>query len=383
MNRFERNCRLVRYFFSYATLCIILGHTLIAQEANKQQWYLEPALRIGRIIPNASNTAWLSHVSLYSAELRFGKQTTGQHEWERLFNYPEYGICLRYGHFNSSIFRDKVALFGYMNGTIYRIRRWTFHYQFGAGVSCWTNPYNLETNDSNRFIGSHLNAHLDLALGIDFRVSPHTVLTLRANFSHSSNAALKLPNMGINPLSGAIGVKCFFHEIKDLDYNFKTRDTNFIKKNSFYVLVGGGARQSKKDAVVTNGAADPYYPGVVLQLGYLRQFHPKFRYGAGIDFYYSGELSRHLPEAQRRPAKYFSQALFLSFEVLYGRLVLHVSGAVYINKAFNFYEPFYERAGLRFLLGKKRNNFIGANVKAHAGSVDFLELCYGIHFVTF
>ena len=84
MNRFERNCRLVRYIFSYATLCIILGHTLIAQEANKQQWYLEPALRIGRIIPNASNTAWLSHVSLYSAELRFGKQTTGQHEWERL-----------------------------------------------------------------------------------------------------------------------------------------------------------------------------------------------------------------------------------------------------------------------------------------------------------
>lgn len=383
MSLLERGYRIARHMVSCAAFCIILILSLCAQDPNQQQWYIEPAIRIGRIIPNASNTAWLSHVSLYSAELRLGKQTTGQHEWERLFNYPEYGICLRYGHFDNNIFRDKVALFGYMNGTIYRIQRWTFHYQFGLGVACWSNPYHETKNPQNRFIGAHLNAHIDLALGIDFRMSPHTALTLRANFSHSSNAALKLPNMGINPLSGAIGVKCYFHEAKDLDFTFKTRDTNFIKKNSFYVLVGGGVRQSKKNAVVTNGAAKGYYPGFVLQIGYLRQFHPKFRYGAGIDFNYSGELSRHLPENQRKQSKYFSQALFLSFEVLYGRLVLHVSGAVYINKAFSFYEPFYERAGLRFLLGKKRNNFIGAQVKAHAGSVDFLEVCYGIHFVNF
>lgn len=353
------------------------------QTSEPHQLYLEPALRIGRIIPNASNTGWLSNVSLYSAELRFGKQTDGRHDWERLFNYPEYGLCLRYGHFDDTTFRDKAALFAYMNGTIYRVKRWTFHYQFGLGIAYWSNPYDIEKNPNNRFIGAHLNAHIDLALGIDFRMTPHTALTLRANFSHSSNAALKLPNMGINPLSGALGVKCYFHKMKDLDFTFKTRDTNFIKKNSFYVLAGGGARQSKKDAIVTNGAAGPYYPGFVLQLGYQRQFHPKFRYGAGIDFNYSGELSRHLPETQRKTSKYFSQAAFLSFEVLYGRFVLHVSAAVYINRAFNFYEPYYERAGFRFLLGKKKINFIGANVKAHAGSVDFLEICYGINFVTF
>ena len=73
----------------------------------------------------------------------------------------------------------------------------------------------------------------------------------------------------------------------------------------------------------------------------------------------------------------------MAFEVLYGRLVVHLSGAVYLNRAFEYYTPFYERAGVRVLLGKNRNHFVGAAVKAHAGSVDYLEWTYGCHFVSF
>ncbi len=345
--------------------------------------YIEPAFRVGRVIPNASNTAFLSGVSTYGAEIRFGHQTRGKHEWERLFNYPEIGFALRYAHFDTTMFGNTAAVFAYYNGTIFRNRRWTFHYQFGLGVSYWQNPYNEITNPGNRFIGDHLNAHIDLALGVDCRLTPQTALTLRANFSHSSNAAMKLPNMGINPLSGAIGVKCYLGKQDSLGFSWKHRDTAFVKKNSFYFMVTAGTRQSKKDAKVTNGAAGPYYLGTTLQLGYLRQFHPKFRYGVGIDINYSGELSRHLPEEMRQTKKYFSEAAFASFEVLYGRFVLHVSAAVYLNKAFSFYTPFYERAGFRVLLGKNYNHFVGATVKAHAGSVDYLEWCYGFQFVSF
>ena len=194
---------------------------------------------------------------------------------------------------------------------------------------------------------------------------------------------MKLPNMGINPLSGAVGVKCYFHRQDTLGISYRHRDTTFRKKNSFYAVVSAGTRQSKKDAMVTNGAAGPYYLGTSLQIGYMRQPHPKFRYGAGIDINYSGELARQLPAEQRRTGKYFSEAVTAVFEVLYGRFVVHVSGAVYVNRTFSFYTPFYERAGFRVLLGKSRNHFVGASVKAHAGSVDYLEWCYGWHFISF
>ena len=72
--------------------------------------YMEPAYRMGRVIPNASNTRFLSHVSTYGAELRLGHQTTGKHDWERLFNYPEYGLCLRYAHFDTTMFGETAAL---------------------------------------------------------------------------------------------------------------------------------------------------------------------------------------------------------------------------------------------------------------------------------
>ena len=340
--------------------------------------YIEPAVRIGRVIPNASNVGFLSNVSLYSAEVRVGWQSMGSRRWQRDFNLPEYGVALRYGHFDSDTLGDKVALFGYLNGTLYRIKRWTFHYQFGLGIAYWTKTYDVETNPVNRFIGSHFNAHIDLALGIDCQLSPMTTLTLRGNFSHSSNAAMKLPNMGINPLSGAIGIKCRLKPIAEpLDFSWRHKDTNFVKTNNLFFQVAAGTRQSKKDAVEKNGAAEPYYLGCNLQIGYLRQFHPKFRYGGGFDINYSGELSRHLPEAERATGKYFNVAAFAAFEVLYGRLVVHLSAAAYLYRAFNYYEPFYERAGVRFLLGKGRNHYIGAAVKAHAGSVDYLEWSYG------
>ena len=345
--------------------------------------YLEPAYRMGRVIPNASNTSFLSHVSTYGAELRLGHQTTGKRDWERLFNNPEYGLCLRYAHFDTTMFGETAALFAYYNGTIWRNHRWTIHYQYGLGIAYWSNPYHEVTNPKNRFIGSHLNAHIDLALGIDCHLSPQVDLTLRANFSHSSNAAMKLPNMGINPLSGAVGVKCYLHKQDTLGFSWRQRDTNFVKKNSFYAMVSAGTRQSKKDAAVKNGAAGPYYLGTSIQIGYMRQPHPKFRYGVGLDINYSGELARQLPAEQRRTGKYFSEAVTAAFEVLYGRFVLHLSGAVYVNRAFNYYTPFYERAGFRVLLGKNRNHFVGASVKAHAGSVDYLEWCYGWHFVSF
>lgn len=365
------------------TLFFIGMCSLFAQKEYAHNLYFEPAVRIGRIIPNASNSSFLSSVNLYSIELRVGQQTTGDLAWHRLFNYPEFGCALRYGHFDDDMFGDKLSLFAYMNGTIYRKKRFTLHYQFGAGLAYWFKYYDEVLYPKNRYIGSHVNAHIDLALGVDFRLSPQTALTLRANFSHSSNAALKLPNMGINPLSGALGVKCYLKGQKELPFSFRTKDTNFVKKNSFYVAVSAGCRQSKKDAPDDGYKAEPYYLGTVVQLGYFRQFSPKFRFGGGIDFNYSGELKAHLPANRQQVGKYFSQAAFLSFEVIYNRFVLHASFAAYVNRSFSFYTPFYERAGFRFLLGKNKNHFVGASVKAHAGSVDYLEWTYGCSLINF
>ncbi|HNW67290.1 MAG TPA: acyloxyacyl hydrolase [Bacteroidales bacterium] len=364
--------------------CILLFSVkTYSQNENGHNLYLEPALRVGRIIPNASNSSFLWNVTLYSLELRLGKQTTGELPWHRLFNYPEFGIAARYGHFDDDMFGDKFAVFAFMNGTIYRNNRFTLHYQFGAGIVYWSKYYDMIKYPINRYIGSHLNAHIDLALGIDYRISPQTALTLRANFSHSSNAALCLPNMGINPISAALGVKCYFHKQKELPFSFDVEDTAFVKKNSFYVAISAGARQSKKDAPENSYKVEPYYLGTVLQLGYFHQFSPKFRYGGGFDLIYSGELKTHLPAEQQKTGKYFSEAAFLAFEVIYNRFVFHTSFAVYLNRSFNFYTPYYQRVGFRFLLGKNKNHFVGATVKAHAGSVDYLEWTYGCCFVNY
>ena len=64
-------------------------------------------------------------------------------------------------------------------------------------------------------------------------------------------------------------------------------------------------------------------------------------------------------------------------QVCFGRCYLF---GVYLNKAFSHYTPYYERAGIRVVLGKERKHFVGFAIKAHAGSADFLEWTYGYNF---
>lgn len=359
-----------------------MGQSADNKKGIKDDWYIEPVLRGGRVVPNFPGTN-LWDIHLYGMDLRVGKQTYGKAEWEQWFGYPEYGLTLRYGHFTDKLLQDKLALFWYIGGNFYETKRVSFKYQFGSGLAYFFNPYHPTVNPENYFIGSHLNAHIDLHLALEFKLSDRVDLALRGNFSHSSNGAIRFPNYGINPLSGQLGVKYHFNSRPERIYTIDTI-TSFQPKNSFYFYVAPGWKQSKKNFVY--GTDDKYsckttYLTTTLQLGYYRQFHPKYRYGGGIDIMYSSELRTHFPVEQRNELKYITSAAFVSFEFLYNRFVLHTAIAAYVYRSADFYEWYYERVGFKILLGKHKNHFAALTIKAHAGMIDYIEWGYGLHFI--
>ncbi len=333
----------------------------------KANYYVEPILRIGRVMGYPGN------VYLYSPEIRFGKQTLGEKEWEREYHYPHYGIAFRYGSFDNNAFGNKLAVYGYINCSFFDYKRLSLHYQLGFGVAYWFRCYDSILHPESRYIGKHFNAYIDLELGAQYQLSPSFDLIMSADFTHSSNGATKMPNLGVNVISGHAGLRYHISSSRSYIHPIDSVDC-FSPQNNIYFFIAPAFRQSKE-------SYGNYFAGT-FQIGYMRRFHPKFRYGGGIDIMYSEELRNYLPLEQRSQMKYISQALFASFEVLYNRVVLHVALASYLHRAFDFYEFYYERAGVKLLLGRQYNHFAGISIKAHGGVADYIEWTYGYQFLT-
>lgn len=358
--------RRVLFFLLFAPLIVSAQKKEI-----KNYWYVGASTQLGRVIPNAKNVKFLWDVTLYGLEVSFGKHTTGSKEWEQWFRYPDYGVALRYVDFDYANFGQCLALYGYMNGVFLRYKNFSLHYSLGIGAIYWPNHYDQDKNPDNHFIGSSVNAHIDLTIGAEYLISDVADLFVRANFAHSSNGAIALPNKGVNVIAAQAGLRYHIRRQAPRIYTLDSIPA-FFPENSLYFHVAPGFRQSTRD--------HRYYYKQGIQVGYTRRFHPKYRYGAGVDVNYSGDLKALLPEEGRKNKRCFSQALFASFDVLYGRMALHAALGVYLYRDFDYYTRIYERIGCRFLLGPERNHFLGISIKAHGGTADYIEWTYGFQY---
>ena len=210
-------------------------------------------------------------------------------------------------------------------------------------------------------------------------MSPHTDLVVRADFSHSSNGVLKLPNDGINSLSLSAGVRCrLYDQLKGLH----SIDTIQAYKpiNSLYFSISPALKQSRAEFSLSQIMKPHYCFASSVEIGYLRQPHPKFRYGGGFDLFYNSEILTRLKPEERSQDKCLMPALFATFDVTFSRMILHTSFGAYVGRYYDFYKPYYEHLGVQFLLGPKKNHIVGASIKAHFGRADYIEWTYGYQF---
>ena len=139
-------------------------------------------------------------------------------QWEKDFNYLSYGAFLRFekNNVDSILYVDRdengyeretwralgdcYSLGGFINGHLYRGKYWSFDYDILGGFSFWT-------KHGDEFIGSVANVHLAIDAGPTFMIEDNFDLLVRYQFSHSSNAAFRLPNCGINVFSWLVGLR--------------------------------------------------------------------------------------------------------------------------------------------------------------------------------
>ena len=448
-----RNGRMTDIVFmkrSFLYLAFLFAPIFVFSQTNTNLWkdsrnIWEADVRYGNYFPFEAYHSYMKSMPQYGIDLRVGLQTDGRAEWEKAFNHPSYGAFLRLEKNNVDSVKyvsrdangyeqttwralgDCISAGGFLNGHFYRGKYWSFDYDMMGGLSFWT-------KHGDEFIGSVVNVHLALDAGPTFMIEDNCDLLIRYQFSHSSNAAIRLPDCGINVLSWVVGLRYYpntrpaFIPKESHSSDFK-KTTAVFASNSMELLQTNEWMRSYQaaDGTMLSDLPNerPYYFADVVQLGIHRQFHPKFSYDVALDFSWTGETQRMyekanqmyyegheyfagdnaIPLMEYNFARGFHLAGSTLFEINYNRFAFCIGGGYYLwhgiyygtdqkktwslaeSGETNFedtylppcYRTFYERLGAKYYLGENRNLFIGSFMKVHSGVIDYAEFTFGMN----
>ena len=91
--------------------------------------------------------------------------------------------------------------YGFYTVTVYLIDS-----NVAARQAIKTKKFIKNENEVNNAIGSNINAYIQLRFGLEWKIAKPLRLVTAFTYNHFSDGAVKLPNLGINTMTGTVGL---------------------------------------------------------------------------------------------------------------------------------------------------------------------------------
>ncbi|MFP4488113.1 MAG: acyloxyacyl hydrolase [Bacteroidales bacterium] len=352
---------------------IITGMKLNAQEDREHDWSIGGRYHYGFMHPFRMSVRYLVTDHINGIELYAGKKFSGGTYMDQLYRYPEAGIAYYYGTLgNNDVFGRTHALYPYFSAPIYRGGRYSLAYLIGAGVSYNTRIFDVESNNLNILIGSHLNSFIRLAIQNEYELTERLTITNELVVSHYSNGRIKSPNKGLNQVTASVGLKYFMAERVQNEY-FEIPELK--EKNEFSIV---SAYATKVIDQFNTGR----YAVISLSFDYSRYVSHIRELTAGLDISYDGSLRRLISDDTGMPAGP-ADALRIGLHAgqelkFYDVGITMQLGAYLYNKWKKENHFIYQRYGIRYYFSERL--FAAAVLKTHLGVADYLSWGVGYNF---
>ncbi len=361
--------------FALATLLFaaVLPGKAFAQSRFSKFGFWTFDLQGGMVIPNdPGDSPVLGNTAVYTVNIGIGGRMVGPQYWKNYLKNPYFGLKIGFDRIDNSVVGNRASLAAYIEQPFARTRHWDFGFMFAFGLSYLEKTYDSVGNPQNMFIGSHLNALINLGLTANWHVTDKLTMYSSINFTHSSNGTIQLPNKGVNIAQLELGAKVNFHPYSPQDMQppaTLVATSGLERKNSVFINFSPVYNSSRKSW--------EHYFSTSMSVGYRRKFHPCFAYGAGVDLMYDASLEQaHEPNL---PENNYAVSGYGLLEAYWGRFSLRGAVGYYAWRGCDFALPFYERIGVYYNITK--HQYIGASIKAHAAHAQFLEWTYGVALV--
>ncbi len=358
-------------------LLLFLGKSVYGQKDTtaKSSLFVQVEWENGGMISNNQDVRRdFADVYYSGVNLRVGWQTKpGGDPYNKLYNYPVYGLGLYSSTFRKPEIGTPYALYGFFMSPIKpkELSRWAFSYRIGLGLAFNFQPYDAVDNPLNTMLGTSRNVYIDLGLQAAYRIGKNFEVGAGLSFHHFSNGAYRLPNKGINllPLGLTVTYKPSNTPVMKGDSLTKPK----IKRDMLHISVAGGLKQVDKES-------PKQYSKNTISVYWSRAAGYKWRLGFGGDLFYSdsGSAEEVAGEKSGKLASLFSGGpAFYVDHILLRRLYVNGSIGYYLHRnSFNGeINPVFLRIGVRSKIYKEL--FTGVSIKAHMGKADYVEWSLG------
>lgn len=308
--------------------------------------------------------------------LSYSVKTNGSQEWERLYNYPEYG-----GYFLYQDFKNPILGKNYAAGVHYNFYFLKRHLQLkvAQGIAMTTNPYDRVDNPKNSAFGSKIMANINFGLHYK-KENIVENLGFQAGFifTHFSMGRTKSPNSGINTYGLNVGLNYNLEQTKfvvDTTTVPSLKKTEPIKLN---IVFRGGSNESQN---IGSGSKPFFHVG-----GYIdKRLNRKSAIQLGSELFLTTSFKEYIkfqsiayPEESGVTATtdYKRVGIFVGHELFINRLSVETQIGYYAYRKFKFDDVVYERVGLKYYITPKI--FAAFSLKTHGFLAEALEGGFGV-----
>lgn len=280
---------------------------------------------------------------------------------------PHWGAGLFFGHTGSRKYIGTMAgTFSFINLPLFKTQGLQSNLRLGAGLGWIEKPYNKVTNHKNVLIGTAINGYVNVLWQNEIAVNHKILLNAGISFSHLSNGASTLPNLGLNIPALSIGLR---YKVNPTEYTVLKKREHLSQAWTANAYTSIGVKQ------VPWIGSDRYLVNVA-NVEVAKPVSFRSRLGGGIFMFYDRtfELDQYDIYSFKRDVSNTQAGAYASYEFKAGRvgLPIHVGVPLFNRKA---NDKVFQQVGIRY---SATQNWTGQLLlKTYAGRADLIHLGVG------
>ncbi len=312
----------------------------------------------GFIIPHTESIRPVSHTNPYGLELSLNRLHTSYEDWSIFNHYSISGIQFGYFNYqNPDILGSAFLLTVFNESILANSKKIIFSLKGGLGLSYHTRIYDYYDNQLNKFFSTRISFPLYLRANFKYRLNSKTYLTLTGSFNHISNGGVKVPNMGMNFPTVALGIEYFKNPIPQLvDINTPVPKA---KETGSYLLI-----QMLSGYRVVYGVSTFAYG---FHTRFCWQVRTHYGLNTGAEIIMDGGV-RQMIKIEDLDVDYKRMAITAGQDLIFRRVVFTQYFGIYVYSPYKAKNIIYQKYELSYKISPTFR--MGIYLKAHASDAE-------------
>lgn len=366
----------MKHFFSVVA-ALFLCFPLFSQETELKPVSLEADYFYGTILEHNPDIEHLITGHPTGFLLSLNRKTYGFNEWERRYNYPDWGFTFAYQNMHNDYLGNVFGAYGHINW--YFLNR-HLRLTVGQGIAYARIPYDYEDNYINNAYGTHfLSTTILKANFVRENIWKGLGFHLGFTIIHYSNANLKAPNNSTNSflLNAGVSYQLDHREFPGFIHKEDSLSKTHAERFKFNLAFRTGINESD----VVGLGQEPFY---VISGFVDKRINFKSTLTAGVDVYFSTflkELIKYRSIAYPEDGlsgdeDYKRVGIFVGHEWRFNKVAFVSQLGYYVYWPYAFENRVYNRLGLkRFFFND--TVFAAVSVHAHWAKAEAVEFGIG------